>query len=884
MVKSKRNSSGKYCNKRRKIDLSNYYSIEDMRSYVLHDGIIHQPDDTIVRYNSMIELDAINKYTNFQYYNARHSSELSKTLISDNVGYIINTVLIDDKLGIKGYPSIILSADRYKYIIQFGYELEDEYILFKLYWLSRIINSEYGYILRPNGSAIKVNINNISVADINSAINWLHNYVPRPNLKCNLVINKDKIDIAVRNKDLTLLYGIDQVERDKLLRLGINNLDQAEITKYLTEFQRNILSAKSTKLDDMIAKSISGNVYYLVMVNQVYGIGKSRVKIFRNRDELQEYIDDLDEAKILSWYPTAESISLRDILVNNNIVINGLLDYTLTSLQIYLKRNIKYPELLDYTLPLPDDITDALIKDIFELTKSIHKVIINECVDHTLDELEDIIDEVVEVEGLSKEEEKQFRDIYKRIIKDSECNTITIKNIIRSNHSVETKKKLIERLLMLSLISADSNEYNVLLNELKLYFNLPEDIHKIINNKSIAMNKILQLDTSNETKLNLLEKLIQLHGIPANDKRYFKLRDRISEEVKRIENKELTISEKIRNSKLPDNIKNKLLFEYNNTSTESGEYEKKIKWIETWLKLPSEIKEFPIKSSDSPDKIKEFYITIRKKLDESIYGLSKAKDMIIDYVFRCLVNPSAAGYIGLVGPKGVGKTHLVNSISQILDRPMIRINLAGCYDGSKLVGHSYTYIGSIPGEIVNGLIRSKIRNPIIYLDELDKISNRRDEITGILIHAMDPVQNKEFTDEYLGQPIDLSNVLWIASFNNKNNIDPILLDRLHIIEIEPYKLADKINIAKHYLAPEIRKSLGFTDNPLGPLEDDIIEEIVKLSAPDDGIRSIKHNLELIYSRINVWRLTNSVNINNITIDSIKPLINIGSRPELTYFL
>ena len=214
-----------------------------------------------------------------------------------------------------------------------------------------------------------------------------------------------------------------------------------------------------------------------------------------------------------------------------------------------------------------------------------------------------------------------------------------------------------------------------------------------------------------------------------------------------------------------------------------------------------------------------------------------------------LLIPDAIGTaIAIKGPMGTGKTTLVKEgISKILNRPFNLLALGGATDSSYLEGHSITYEGSTWGKIVDILIQSKTSNPIIFFDELDKVSEtpKGEEITGILTHLTDTTQNSNFHDKYFSEiELDLSKSLFIFSYNDESRINPILLDRMYKISIKGYETKDKIVIAKKYLLPKIYKQINFNKEDI-IINDDVIKYIIEnYTDTEDGVRNLKRCLEI----------------------------------------
>jgi len=196
-------------------------------------------------------------------------------------------------------------------------------------------------------------------------------------------------------------------------------------------------------------------------------------------------------------------------------------------------------------------------------------------------------------------------------------------------------------------------------------------------------------------------------------------------------------------------------------------------------------------------------------------------------------------------------------ISKILNRPFAFIPLGGATDSSFLEGHSYTYEGSTWGKIVQILIDSKVMNPVIYFDELDKISDtpKGEEIAGILTHLTDTTQNNQFHDKYFSEiDFDLSKCLFIFSYNDESKINPILKDRMYKINTKGYDRKQKIIICNNYLLPKIREQVNFTEGEI-IIPDDTIGYIVEnFCNKEDGVRNMKRCLEIIHTKLNLYRL------------------------------
>lgn len=269
------------------------------------------------------------------------------------------------------------------------------------------------------------------------------------------------------------------------------------------------------------------------------------------------------------------------------------------------------------------------------------------------------------------------------------------------------------------------------------------------------------------------------------------------------------------------------------------------------------------------NEISNYFMDVKKTLDESIYGHENAKKQI-ERIIGQWINGSHEGYcFGFEGSPGIGKTSmakkgLANCLKDNNDisRPFAMIQIGGDSNGSTLHGHNYTYLGSTWGSIVQILMDKQCMNPIIFIDEIDKISKTEHgrEMTNILTHLLDSTQNDSFQDKYFnGIALDLSKALFVVSYNDPEAIDRVLLDRIHRIKFDNLYLKDKIVIATKYLLPEIYKKMGLEN--MIEIPDDVIVYIIKHYTNESGVRKLKEKLFEIVSEINliILKSTNATN-------------------------
>jgi len=287
-----------------------------------------------------------------------------------------------------------------------------------------------------------------------------------------------------------------------------------------------------------------------------------------------------------------------------------------------------------------------------------------------------------------------------------------------------------------------------------------------------------------------------------------------------------------------------------------------------------------------PDKIpliNSFVKKLKNDLDSGTYGQDKAKNSIIEIMAKWITNPSAKGnVIGLCGPAGIGKTTLIkNGLSKALKLPFAFIPLGGSMTANVLEGSDYTYEGSKWGRIVDILMEHKCMNPIIFFDELDKISFDRsgDEITSLLIHLTDFSQNNAYHDKYFsGIDFDLSKCLMIFSFNDKNKINPILRDRINIIDLEGFDIFDKITIAKKYSLDKICHNIGL-DKDYIHINDETLRVIITTYCHEKGVRKLEQCLNSLLMKINLYHITRD--IKNLNIKDVSLFKNFSVPYNIT---
>lgn len=299
---------------------------------------------------------------------------------------------------------------------------------------------------------------------------------------------------------------------------------------------------------------------------------------------------------------------------------------------------------------------------------------------------------------------------------------------------------------------------------------------------------------------------------------------------------------KIETAAMPDEVREKLRKELGKLAkTPFGAAESVVlrNYLDTCLELP-----WQKKTSDRLD-----VIAAEKVLNADHYGLEKIKTRILEYIAVRKLAPDIRNQIlCLVGPPGVGKTSIAASIAKALGRKYARVSLGGIRDEAEIRGHRKTYVGAMPGRIVSAITSAGAMNPVIVLDEVDKLTyDMHGDPSSALLEVLDPEQNKYFRDHFLELPLDLSDCLFIATANYYDDIPAPLIDRMEIIEIKPYSRTEKLNIAKKHLVPKQLKRHGLTRRTLS-LSEDAILEIIDCYTREAGVRNLERELASLFRK------------------------------------
>ena len=398
-----------------------------------------------------------------------------------------------------------------------------------------------------------------------------------------------------------------------------------------------------------------------------------------------------------------------------------------------------------------------------------------------------------------------------------------------------------------------------------------------VEERGIALVEIL----SRELELHEIEKKVEdkVKNKMNDAQRAYYLKEKINalkEEIQDYtpEDEDSDLAERIEKAKLPSEVRKKVDEELKKMSKMppfSAEASVSRNYIETLLELPW-------KKTTKDDLNIERAASV---LDRDHYGLKEVKDRILDYLAVKKLNPKMKGtIICLVGPPGVGKTSLAKSVADSLGRKFVRVSLGGVRDEAEIRGHRRTYIGSMPGRIMKAMKLAGVKNPLILLDELDKMSSDfKGDPASAMLEVLDPEQNIHFEDHYIDTPFDLSEVFFLATANDLRNIPEPLIDRMEIITLSSYTEYEKLHIAKQYLVKQLQEENGLNKIKI-TLSDNVILKIINEYTREAGVRNLKREINNLFRKLarkvvkeNLEKVT--VNVNNLE----KYLGKAKFRPE-----
>lgn len=447
-----------------------------------------------------------------------------------------------------------------------------------------------------------------------------------------------------------------------------------------------------------------------------------------------------------------------------------------------------------------------------------------------------IIDAIVTDIELPKLEEKEASTVLKKLkevlnkyINSDRSISNSIVKTIQESDDINFLTDVITTFLPLT--SSKKLEYMREINGLKRAYSLIKDI-----NMEIEYNELEErIDTNVQVKL---EKDQEEFYLKEKIKEIEKLLGEQTEEKEEIKN----YYSKLKKLKLEDKINDKILGEIKKLermTDSSPEYIVIKNYLDYILNLPWN------KSSKENLVIK----SVMNSLNKSHYGLEKVKTRIEDYINVKNINPEISSpIICLVGPPGVGKTTISKSIANALNREFYKISVGGLNDSTELIGNRRTYLGALPGKVIQGINRCGTNNPVILIDEVDKmVKDYKGDPASTLLDILDSNQNKYFVDNYIEEPFDLSNVLFILTANNIEDIPYTLYDRLEIIEISSYTSYEKVDIAKKHIIPKISEDFKLTKKI--SMKDETILYIIDNYTKEAGVRNLTRVLRMLITKI-----------------------------------
>lgn len=378
-----------------------------------------------------------------------------------------------------------------------------------------------------------------------------------------------------------------------------------------------------------------------------------------------------------------------------------------------------------------------------------------------------------------------------------------------------------------------------------------QDKQKILEVLDVEQRGYMILDLlSKEIEINEIEKKVEdkVRNKMNDAQKVYYLKEKINamkEEIQDYtpEDEDKELAERIEKAKLPAEVKKKVDEELKKMSKMPGfsaEASVSRNYIETLLELPW-------KKTTKDDLDIERASSV---LDRDHYGLKEVKERILDYLAVKKLNPKMKGtIICLVGPPGVGKTSLAKSVADSMGRKFVRVSLGGVRDEAEIRGHRRTYIGSMPGRIMKAMKLAGVKNPLILLDELDKMSSDfKGDPASAMLEVLDPEQNIHFEDHYIDVPYDLSQVFFLATANDLRNIPEPLIDRMEIISLSSYTEYEKLHIAKQYLVKQLQEENGLKDIKI-TISDNVILKIINEYTREAGVRSLKREINNLFRKL-----------------------------------
>ena len=458
-----------------------------------------------------------------------------------------------------------------------------------------------------------------------------------------------------------------------------------------------------------------------------------------------------------------------------------------------------------------------------------------------------LITDVTNIDGINYAD---YTEVFSKPIDESKSEALKRKVIDEfANYAKITQKVLPDIIYNIKDIKNTDKAFDLICTNLMIPTVAKQELLEILDVEERAY-KILSI-IEREIEIFTLEKEIEnrVKEQMAEVQKNYYLREKIKaikEEIGEEADSDEEIAEleqKIEDSKIPEDLKGKLVKEIARLKRMpdfSSEASVIRSYVETVLELPWD------KSTKDEIDIKK----AQEILDEDHYGLEEVKERILEFLaVKKLNNTLKGSIICLVGPPGVGKTSLAHSIARSMNRKFTRISLGGVRDEAEIRGHRRTYVGAMPGRIVNSLKQVGVNNPVMLFDEIDKMaSDFRGDPASAMLEVLDPAQNSTFEDHYIDHTFDLSKVFFVCTANDIGGIPEPLRDRMEIIFIESYTEFEKLNIAKKYLIPQTKEENGLNDYKI-PFSDASILKVINEYTREAGVRSLRREISKIFRKM-----------------------------------
>jgi ATP-dependent Lon protease len=771
--------------------------IKFQHKYKFYKDILDKYDDQYKHYFSIIQ----NIISNFNYINNYISNNIINNNIYTDLQKLVNNVK---------YEKI-----NFRYMRNNNKTIDD--IANDLYNINKNIINIFNHICVSNlfliGTIFDFNINNFNMNDTDK-FNFLLNYFSPVKVWCSLY--KDFYTQYKDNEKRTL------PEKKELNNLiGSNAIIIGDVS--LTDFFSNLTN---------------------MIINQ-------------NLED-KENIDINEIKSFFNGYN--DNIVISDITSDNSIYKNN-------GICVYIKINDIYYK-----------IEGILYNDMFDMCKN------NSLIKNKVDSIKNYIYyDILTVP-------KPFKDNYLDILSLKDILLLDKKNI-----GIKLKKKYTEyktfrgkhldNLITEFLLSNKQKK----IDTLTTLFLGKETEHKI----AFLLYDIMKMKDTNNISDEILKSLHYTIRCKLDNTNDIIKKD--IEKVSKLVSSEIPYEKRISLMNVDDSIKSKAMEKYKSMKNNLQGDNKAQSWLDGILKLPfgiyktnkvmefknefikglnddnitsyNDIEKYVVNDDkllaqwETYKKNKLNYIkNVRQKLDDAVYGHKEAKTQLERIIAQWINGESKGEVLGLCGPPGTGKTSLAkNGLAKCLvdddgnNRPFAFLPIGGSVNGSTLVGHNYTYVGSTWGRIADILMVNSCMNPIIFIDEVDKVSNTEHgrEIISVLTHLTDLTQNDNFEDKYFsGIPLDLSKALIVFSFNDISLLDPILRDRITVVETKPYNIKEKIHILRDYVIPEVLKTVGFNKDEI-IFNDDVLEFLITTYTNEAGVRRVKEKLVEMIRDINL---------------------------------